>query len=370
MPTSGRGEKKILIVGDHPGESEDREGKQFVGRSGQYLRGILYDCGLDPNRDCVFTNATICYSSDIREHKTALQDCLPNLLKTIRVHQPEIILLLGLEAVSSLVSHLWGESVGDSIAKWVGWRIPVRSNNTWVCCSWNPAYIIRDRDSGKQNRALELHFKRHIREALALSGRPWPNGAPDYAKQIEIILDPVEAAQRLAGYAMAPAIAFDFETTTLKPQGQHAEIVCCGISDGKETIAFPWCAATRDAMKSILEDSNIGKIGANSGFEHVWAAEQADIQIQGWLWDCCLDSHLLDARAGITNVAFQAWCRLGVESYWHHIAPFLESKESGGNSPNRIREVNPYDLALYCGQDALIEWGIAMSQMKEMGVEI
>lgn len=369
MQPTGLGQKKILIVSDYPGPEEDREGKQFVGRSGQYLRGILYDCGLDPNRDCVFTNATICFSPDIREHKTAIQDCLPNLLKTIRIHQPEVILLLGLEAVSSLVSHLWKESVGDSIAKWVGWKIPCRSQNVWICPSWNPAYIIRDRDSGKANRALELHFKRHLKEAIALSGRPWPDGKiPDYSKMVEVILDPVEAARRLAKYTQGN-ISWDIETTCIKAQSPHAEIVCCSVCyEGKETIAFPWCKTTRDAMQPILENPEIGKIGANQAFETTWLAEKEGIHIRGWVWDDCLDGHLCDARAGTTGVGFQAWCLLGVESYWHHISPFLESKESGGNAPNRIREIDPYDLCRYCGQDSLIEWDLAMKQMEVLGL--
>jgi uracil-DNA glycosylase family 4 len=366
MKPSGKGEKRILIVGDYPGIEEDREGRQFVGPSGRYLRGVLDDYGIDMNRDCVTTNALICYSENPGSHKTAIADCRPNLLRTIREVNPEIILLLGGSAVRSLIAHLWKGEVGV-IGRWVGWRIPCQSINTCICPSWNPAHIVYERNKDNPNKSLELHFREHILAAVSLLGRPWKE-VPDYRKQVEVIFNPEEAAARIGKYT-SRLVAFDYETATLKSQSPHAEIVCCGVCwQGKETIAFPWTNGTRKAMKALLENPDVGKIGASNQFEHLHSESQG-IEVRGWIWDTVNNAHLLDTRiGGITGVKFQAFVQKGVEDYAYNIAPFLESDGGSGNSKNRIREVDPRLLMIYCGMDALVEWHIAMKQAEEAGV--
>lgn len=53
----GEGPKdaKIMIVGEAPGESEDRRGRPFVGQSGQLLEDLLYRAGI-ARRSCYITN--------------------------------------------------------------------------------------------------------------------------------------------------------------------------------------------------------------------------------------------------------------------------------------------------------------------------
>jgi uracil-DNA glycosylase len=50
-PTGAR----IMLVGEQPGDVEDREGHPFVGPAGQLLRGALEDAGIDPS-DVYVTN--------------------------------------------------------------------------------------------------------------------------------------------------------------------------------------------------------------------------------------------------------------------------------------------------------------------------
>ena len=53
----GNPRAKLMIVGEAPGTEEDRQGKPFVGRSGQLLDQILKSVGFDSEKDVFITNS-------------------------------------------------------------------------------------------------------------------------------------------------------------------------------------------------------------------------------------------------------------------------------------------------------------------------
>ena len=60
MPVTGEGRKKCLIIAEAPGEEEDFQNTQLVGRAGSLLRGRLEERGLDLDLDFWKTNALAC----------------------------------------------------------------------------------------------------------------------------------------------------------------------------------------------------------------------------------------------------------------------------------------------------------------------
>jgi hypothetical protein len=53
----GNPQAKLMIIGEAPGPEEDRQGKPFVGRSGQLLDKILDAAGFDPEQDVFISNS-------------------------------------------------------------------------------------------------------------------------------------------------------------------------------------------------------------------------------------------------------------------------------------------------------------------------
>ncbi len=365
MKAEGRGERGILIVGDYPGKDEDFYGRPMAGGTGRYLRDTLQRMGVNPTRDCRITNAQICYDVAGRKPAKATEDCRPHLLREIRDFDPRVIILMGGAAISSVIGHLWRPDVGLA-SRWFGKQIPAHKPNVWVCPMTNPASLFYE----KASPVAKDIFESQLEAALALEDRPWPDGPPDYASQVRCIYDPSEAAQVLDKYTSGQ-IAFDYETTTLKPDGPHAEVVCCSVCwEGKETIAYPWVGPAREATRKLLENPDVGKIGWNAVFEDRWSRERLGINVRGWIWDGLLAAHLLDPQSGVTGTGlkFNAFCYLGMSEYNSHVEPFLDSgKSNGGNAPNRIREVDLRTTLLYCGLDSLLEWEVTKLQMKEMG---
>ena len=367
MPPDGGGRRKILLVSERPGRAEDEDGRPLVGKMGQMVESRLSRFGVDMRADCWLTNAIICYPTG-EPPDDAVLHCRPNLFRTIERYKPEVIVLLGGDAIKSLMGQLWKEKVGEE-RRWVGWQIPSIQLNSWICPTYQPARLFY-----KDDPVIAGDFDAHLGAAAELSGRPYPDGPPDYNAAVETIVDPDAAAQRLANYTSGK-IAFDFETDRLKPDHPDARIVCCSVCwNGQETIAYPWHGAAITATAALLANPDVGKIGWNLKFESRYVQAKLGIDVRGWAWDGMLAAHALDPRGdkdrefdGITGLKFQSFVRLGVPDYNYHIDPFLKS-DGGGNAPNQIDRVNLPLVLKYCGLDSLFEYKIGHIQAAEMGI--
>ena len=110
-----------MIVGEAPGEEEDRRGEPFVGRSGQLLDNMLRSIGLsrqagastgsgelaatpDPARQVFIANTLKCRPPGNRNPlPEELARCEGFLIRQIELVQPKIILAMGKFAVQSLL---------------------------------------------------------------------------------------------------------------------------------------------------------------------------------------------------------------------------------------------------------------------------
>ena len=367
MAVDGQGKKEILLLGEGPGEFEDERGRPFVGKTGQLLERVLRETGIDMRRDCWLTNAVICRPWEKREGRKAnraptpaeVSYCQPNLLRAVRELNPKVIIPLGGVAVHSLLSWLWKEAPG-SVGRWVGWRIPSQRLNAWVCPAWHPSYVSREEDIP----LVQETFKKHLREATSLSGRPW-DPVPDWGADIKVELYPSQAAQYLdAIIRMGKRVAVDYETNMLKPDGTDAEIVSCAVSNGVVTVAYPWVGQAREMTQKLLL-SGLPIVGWNLKFEERWTWKEFGHGVKNWDFDGMLAAHTLDNRPGVCSCKFQAFARLGVEPWETPVAPYLKS--DGPGKKNRIRELDLRTLLKYNALDALYELKLARIMKEEMG---
>lgn len=360
MVPHGKGKKNILIVGDSPGAEEDKKGRPFVGEAGQKLRKTLAKYNIDMDRDCIVTDGLICRKSGTKQEiHERVGHCRPNILKTIAATEPETIILLGDIAIQSLIGHLWKEDTG-SMGTWTGWQIPSQKFNAWICPTWHPAYVQQN-----NNPVVEMYWQRHIKEALSLEGSPWQT-VPDYTKDVDVLYDDDAAVSWIERFTKSKRpVAFDYETDRLKPDHPESQIICCSLSDGTSTVAFPWQGKSIKAMKAFLK-SDVPKVASNMKFEDRWTRAILGISVRNWDKDTMLLAHTLDNRHMITSIKFQSFVRLGMPSYTDAVHPYLGSKDRGANTPNRIKECPLQDLLLYNGLDSLLEWKVAKLQRKEL----
>jgi uracil-DNA glycosylase family 4 len=365
MPVSGKGRKGVLIVGDAPDREEDQQGKPFVGESGVLLRRSLRRIGVDPDNDCWFTNSIICHPCDGKMPDKAIEYCRPNLTRTIAELSPNVIVLVGANAVRALLATAFKEDVGG-IKRWVGWVIPCRKPNAWVVPTFHPSFVMQEE---RIQAVLQRMLDEHLAAASTKTEKPWEK-VPDLSSEVLKLHVPDNATRMIRRFNLSPVIAFDYETNMLKPDSPDARIVCCSISDGKTTIAYPWMSSAIHATKELLANPKVGKIASNMKFEERWTRRHLGIKVANWKWDTMIQAHVLDNRQGVTSIKFQAFVRLGQEDYDSHLKPYLQSKNKGGNMENRVREIDLPNLLTYCGLDSLLEYKVAMLQAKELGVRL
>ncbi|MHC1623167.1 MAG: uracil-DNA glycosylase family protein [Candidatus Methanospirareceae archaeon] len=362
MPVTGKGRRKVLVVAESPGKEEDKCNTQLIGKSGQRLRSSLRSIGVDLDEDCWKTNSVICYSDKIPSDKE-IRYCYPHLRSTIEELNPSVILLLGGTAVKSLIGHEWKMDVGP-IGRWVGWKIPCRSLNAWICPSWHPSYLLRQGDE-----VLDLWFDRHLRKCFSLRGTPYPFVPFSYEEEVRVVMDSDKAAKilRLMLQSNKGPVAFDYETNALKPETKGAAIYSCAMSwrvgDRIRTMAYPWVREAVDATGEVLH-SPLPKIAHNMKFEDRWTRKQFGKGVRNWYWDTMLNAHILDNRPGITSLKFQAFVRLGQRDYDSHMKRFFDAKKDG---LNRIAEADVRSVLKYNGMDARLTFDLAENQMRDFG---
>ncbi|HEX8940842.1 MAG TPA: UdgX family uracil-DNA binding protein [Candidatus Limnocylindrales bacterium] len=167
---------EIMLVGEQPGDREDREGHPFVGPAGQLLDGALRDAGIDRERTFV-TNVVKHFKwspvpgSKRRLHErpdaTEVRACVPWLEAELAVVEPEALVLLGATAAQALlgpgfrVSRQRGEFVRSPLA-------PL------VMATVHPSSILRARDTGGRAAALAAFVDDLARVPAALAARRVP----------------------------------------------------------------------------------------------------------------------------------------------------------------------------------------------------
>ena len=130
----------IMVIGEAPGEQEDRQGLPFVGRSGLLLDNMLATIGASRGSNVYVANAIKCRppgNRNPRPEESAA--CHPFLMRQIALVNPRTILVLGRVAAQAVLStdsslqSLRGRPLSFDAA---GRQIP-------VVVSYHPAYLLR-----------------------------------------------------------------------------------------------------------------------------------------------------------------------------------------------------------------------------------
>lgn len=131
---------KAILIGEAPGENEDKTGTPFVGRAGKLLNEFLEKAGISRAEDLYIINTVKCRPPQNRvptdEEK---QLCSEFLLKQIDIVNPEVIIFCGSTALKSFypkktpISKIRGEILELEINGRTRKCIPI----------FHPSYLLR-----------------------------------------------------------------------------------------------------------------------------------------------------------------------------------------------------------------------------------
>ena len=165
----GRAKARIMLVGEMPGDREDREGRPFVGPAGRELDRALETAGIV--RDEVYvTNAVKHFKFEERGkrriHQTPkkgeVDACMPWLDTEIKLVKPEGLVALGATAAKALLGSSFrltqhrGELLDSDLA-------PI------MAATIHPSAIVRNRDD-EARRAEREAFADDLRTVMAALG--------------------------------------------------------------------------------------------------------------------------------------------------------------------------------------------------------
>jgi DNA polymerase len=134
---SGQARAKLMVVGEGPGEEEDRQGKPFVGRAGQLLTRMLASVGFDRERDCYIANVVKCHPERNRNPEAdEVSACNPFLVAQLDTVNPRVVLALGNFATQTLLG------TREGISKLRG-RVYTYRGRALVP-TFHPAFLLRN----------------------------------------------------------------------------------------------------------------------------------------------------------------------------------------------------------------------------------
>jgi uracil-DNA glycosylase len=162
--------RDLMLVGEQPGDVEDREGRPFVGPAGTLLRELLADAGI-PEERVYLTNAVKHFkwrpSGKRRIHDkpnwTEIKACSHWLGLELAAVRPRLVVCLGVSAAQILVSRSAriGQLRGQQLAL---------EDGTPALVTLHPSAVLRareDRDARRAELLEDLELARATLEELA-----------------------------------------------------------------------------------------------------------------------------------------------------------------------------------------------------------
>ena len=295
MEPTGPEDTDIYVLGEAPGEDEDKEGEQFVGVAGKIIRGAIRK-SLEDNyadEDVRWNNSIRCHPPRNRNPSISeIECCRKYIIADIENVKPYGVIGTG----NIPLKHYVGL---DTISNWRGLRIPVKFGDhvCWYFPIFHPSYInynskINKRTGKKIVTELDMVFQRDIDRVFKwLEEGKEPEYLGDYTKEQHL-----EGMQWVFGEGQSdfrkvekwldrmsdkPRIGFDWETTHIRPYSEGSRILSLGVATDKEGYAFPcnhpkaWSPRYRKMIMDLVREFTLHsgrKIAHYLEFEQEWAA--------------------------------------------------------------------------------------------------
>ncbi len=137
VPGEGVEHPYVMVIGEGPGEEEDKTGRPFVGKAGQLLDKMLASINLDRECNCYIANIVKCRPP---QNRTPLpqeaQACSEYLKAQIDTAKPKMILAMGRTAVQNLLQT--SEGINALRGKFLDYKgIPLMA-------TYHPSALLRD----------------------------------------------------------------------------------------------------------------------------------------------------------------------------------------------------------------------------------
>jgi len=144
----GNPQSPLVLIGEGPGDNEDKLGRPFVGRAGQLLDKAIIEAGLQRSQ-LYITNTVKCRAADWTTGKPQnrppteqeVTACRKWLVPQIELLKPKVILCVGAPSAKNLIKKNF------LITKERGLYFPCEYAKTAIA-TLHPSYILREANKG------------------------------------------------------------------------------------------------------------------------------------------------------------------------------------------------------------------------------
>lgn len=159
VPGQGDANAPLMLIGEGPGEQEDRQGLAFVGPAGQLLTKMLAAIQL-PRERVYICNVVKCRPPRNRQPSPEeIQACISHLRAQTSLVKPRVILLLGATAVSAVLGPQY--RITRCRGQWF------ERKGVWIIATYHPSALLRD-VSRKRDAWEDLKIVRKKLQELSL----------------------------------------------------------------------------------------------------------------------------------------------------------------------------------------------------------
>ena len=136
VPGEGNPHAKLMFIGEGPGQEEDRQGRPFVGRSGELLTRMIHAIGIERSETYI-CNVVKCRPPGNRNPEPdEVQACLDYLRGQVALVRPKVIVLLGKIACRyTLNEEIY---ITRDHGRWF------ERKGTWFIPTFHPSALLRD----------------------------------------------------------------------------------------------------------------------------------------------------------------------------------------------------------------------------------
>jgi len=298
---------EIAFVAEAPGKTEAEQGRPLVGRSGQFLRRVLGDLGINP-KVCYFTNACLCRPAGNAPPKAAaVKACRGRLVEELARIQPNMIVVLG-KTAASLVGHLQAIGRSRGVYREVELRASrasgVKPHIVGVIPTYHPAGVLR----GPERFPDFVEDLEYVQSILA--GEP-PVVEPPYENYV-YVRDQLQFDGFLGLLSQQTLVAVDLETD--KMDWVEARIMCAGFSWERERAwVVDWeelLEQNHQNLRALNEALRTVALVFHNGVYDVPFMLRAGLTNTNYYLDTLCAHYLLDERQGTHSLE-----RLAIKYY-------------------------------------------------------
>jgi len=160
---------KIVFIGEAPGETEDMEGRPFVGRAGQLLNEFLAEAGISREEDLYIINTVKCRPPENRVPTDLEKACCSKFLKAqIDIIKPQAIILCGATALKSFMELDKKTTISKIRGQWL--TISVDGVDYQAMTIFHPSYLLRNHsmEEGSPRRLMQQDLAEISSEILGV----------------------------------------------------------------------------------------------------------------------------------------------------------------------------------------------------------